>query len=156
MKPCHPHPARAPCPFQPGVKLHFVEMGHGPVVCLCHGFPESWLSWRYQVMEETGKRVDHAGWRWDAGMRWKGVRGHHSWGVLGLSHHPALCLEGHSPGMFPTLQPHQPMSALLETSPGMLGWADAGWVGRCRMGAGTRGEWGPGVSASFGGCCFPS
>nr|XP_042704865.1 bifunctional epoxide hydrolase 2 [Chrysemys picta bellii] len=34
----------------PGVQLHFVEMGNGPVVCLCHGFPESWFSWRYQVM----------------------------------------------------------------------------------------------------------
>lgn len=34
---------------QPGVQLHFVEMGHGPAICLCHGFPESWLSWRYQV-----------------------------------------------------------------------------------------------------------
>lgn len=38
---------------QPGVHLHFVEMGSGPAVCLCHGFPESWFSWRYQV-RETG------------------------------------------------------------------------------------------------------
>uniref|UniRef100_A0A8C3ICD4 AB hydrolase-1 domain-containing protein n=1 Tax=Chrysemys picta bellii TaxID=8478 RepID=A0A8C3ICD4_CHRPI len=37
-------------PPAPGVQLHFVEMGNGPVVCLCHGFPESWFSWRYQVM----------------------------------------------------------------------------------------------------------
>ena len=24
-------------------------MGEGPVVILCHGFPESWYSWRKQV-----------------------------------------------------------------------------------------------------------
>ncbi|NWX93026.1 HYES hydrolase, partial [Nothoprocta pentlandii] len=40
--------------IRPGVQLHFVEMGHGPVVCLCHGFPESWLSWRYQVRRRSG------------------------------------------------------------------------------------------------------
>lgn len=26
-----------------------MEMGEGPPVLLCHGFPESWYSWRYQV-----------------------------------------------------------------------------------------------------------
>ncbi|NWW84575.1 HYES hydrolase, partial [Rhynochetos jubatus] len=46
-------------PIRPGVQLHFVEMGHGPVVCLCHGFPESWLSWRYQIpaLADAGFRV---------------------------------------------------------------------------------------------------
>ncbi|KAA8579457.1 hypothetical protein FQN60_006550, partial [Etheostoma spectabile] len=34
---------------QPGVRTHFVEMGSGPPVLLCHGFPESWYSWRYQI-----------------------------------------------------------------------------------------------------------
>ncbi|MCI4382555.1 hypothetical protein PGIGA_G00016140 [Pangasianodon gigas] len=34
---------------KPGVKIHFVEMGDGPPVLLCHGFPESWFSWRYQI-----------------------------------------------------------------------------------------------------------
>ncbi|XP_027708797.1 bifunctional epoxide hydrolase 2 [Vombatus ursinus] len=44
---------------KPGVKLHFVEMGSGPVVCLCHGFPESWFSWRYQIpaLADAGYRV---------------------------------------------------------------------------------------------------
>ncbi|XP_074066095.1 bifunctional epoxide hydrolase 2 isoform X1 [Macrotis lagotis] len=44
---------------KPGVQLHFVEMGSGPVVCLCHGFPESWFSWRYQIpaLAEAGYRV---------------------------------------------------------------------------------------------------
>ncbi|XP_050804791.1 bifunctional epoxide hydrolase 2-like [Gopherus flavomarginatus] len=46
-------------PIKPGVQLHFVEMGDGPVVCLCHGFPESWFSWRYQIpaLAEAGFRV---------------------------------------------------------------------------------------------------
>ncbi|XP_031805127.1 LOW QUALITY PROTEIN: bifunctional epoxide hydrolase 2-like [Sarcophilus harrisii] len=34
---------------KPGMQQHFVEMGSGPVVVLCHGFPESWFSWRYQI-----------------------------------------------------------------------------------------------------------
>ncbi|XP_053565481.1 bifunctional epoxide hydrolase 2 [Bombina bombina] len=44
---------------KPGVKLHFVEMGNGPAVCLCHGFPESWYSWRYQIpdLADAGFRV---------------------------------------------------------------------------------------------------
>ncbi|XP_038560764.1 bifunctional epoxide hydrolase 2-like isoform X4 [Micropterus salmoides] len=33
----------------PGVRTHYVEMGSGPPVLLCHGFPESWYSWRYQI-----------------------------------------------------------------------------------------------------------
>nr|XP_033794337.1 bifunctional epoxide hydrolase 2 [Geotrypetes seraphini] len=46
-------------PIKPGVKLHFVEMGNGPVVCLCHGFPECWFSWRYQIpaLADAGFRV---------------------------------------------------------------------------------------------------
>ncbi|RDD36510.1 Bifunctional epoxide hydrolase 2 [Trichoplax sp. H2] len=31
------------------VKIHFVEKGNGPAIILCHGFPESWYSWRYQI-----------------------------------------------------------------------------------------------------------
>ncbi|NXJ09182.1 HYES hydrolase, partial [Odontophorus gujanensis] len=46
-------------PIRPGVQLHFMEMGHGPVICLCHGFPECWLSWRYQIpaLADAGFRV---------------------------------------------------------------------------------------------------
>ena len=29
--------------------MHYVEMGHGPVVILLHGFPELWYIWKYQV-----------------------------------------------------------------------------------------------------------
>ncbi|XP_027147227.1 bifunctional epoxide hydrolase 2 [Larimichthys crocea] len=35
--------------IRPGVTTHYVEMGSGPPVLLCHGFPESWYSWRYQI-----------------------------------------------------------------------------------------------------------
>ncbi|XP_045629921.1 bifunctional epoxide hydrolase 2 isoform X1 [Ursus americanus] len=46
-------------PIKPGVRLHFVELGSGPAVCLCHGFPESWFSWRYQIpaLAQAGFRV---------------------------------------------------------------------------------------------------
>ncbi|XP_054431978.1 bifunctional epoxide hydrolase 2 isoform X2 [Pteronotus mesoamericanus] len=45
--------------IKPGVHLHFVEMGSGPAVCLCHGFPESWFSWKYQIpaLAQAGFRV---------------------------------------------------------------------------------------------------
>uniref|UniRef100_A0A8U7MNS1 AB hydrolase-1 domain-containing protein n=1 Tax=Corvus moneduloides TaxID=1196302 RepID=A0A8U7MNS1_CORMO len=45
--------------IRPGVRLHFVELGQGPVLCLCHGFPESWLSWRFQIpaLADAGFRV---------------------------------------------------------------------------------------------------
>jgi|TARA_Y100000310_G_scaffold102141_2_gene100304 pimeloyl-ACP methyl ester carboxylesterase len=32
-----------------GISMHFVEAGSGPLVVLCHGFPESWYSWRHQI-----------------------------------------------------------------------------------------------------------
>ena len=32
-----------------GIQLHIAEKGHGPVVLLCHGFPECWYSWRHQL-----------------------------------------------------------------------------------------------------------
>ena len=32
-----------------GIKIHVAEQGKGPLVVLCHGFPESWYSWRYQL-----------------------------------------------------------------------------------------------------------
>ncbi|XP_054844736.1 bifunctional epoxide hydrolase 2 [Eublepharis macularius] len=45
--------------IKPGTQLHFVEMGNGPAICLCHGFPESWFSWRYQIpaLADAGFRV---------------------------------------------------------------------------------------------------
>lgn len=42
-----------------GVKLHVAEIGNGSnVVLFCHGFPEIWYSWRYQMIA-----VANAGYR---------------------------------------------------------------------------------------------
>jgi epoxide hydrolase A/B len=42
-----------------GIRMHYVEAGKGPLVVLCHGFPESWYSWRHQIaaLAEAGFRV---------------------------------------------------------------------------------------------------
>jgi len=32
-----------------GIRMHVAEQGAGPLVILCHGFPESWYSWRHQL-----------------------------------------------------------------------------------------------------------
>ncbi len=32
-----------------GIRMHVAEQGDGPPVVLCHGFPESWYSWRHQL-----------------------------------------------------------------------------------------------------------
>src|SRR6266853_6562118 len=32
-----------------GIHLHFVEQGEGPLIVLCHGFPDLWYSWRHQL-----------------------------------------------------------------------------------------------------------
>ncbi len=32
-----------------GIAMHVAEQGEGPLVVLCHGFPESWYSWRHQL-----------------------------------------------------------------------------------------------------------
>ncbi len=42
-----------------GIKMHYVEAGSGPLVVLCHGWPESWYSWRHQLhaLADAGFRV---------------------------------------------------------------------------------------------------
>jgi pimeloyl-ACP methyl ester carboxylesterase len=42
-----------------GIRLNVVERGDGPLVLLCHGFPESWYSWRHQIdaLADAGFRV---------------------------------------------------------------------------------------------------
>jgi pimeloyl-ACP methyl ester carboxylesterase len=42
-----------------GVELHVAELGSGPPVILCHGFPELWYSWRHQLpaLAEAGYRA---------------------------------------------------------------------------------------------------
>ena len=32
-----------------GIRMHLAEAGSGSLVVLCHGFPESWYSWRHQL-----------------------------------------------------------------------------------------------------------
>ena len=41
-----------------GIRMRVAEQGAGPVVLLCHGFPESWYSWRHQL-----KALADAGYR---------------------------------------------------------------------------------------------
>jgi pimeloyl-ACP methyl ester carboxylesterase len=31
------------------IRMHIAEQGRGPLVILCHGFPELWYSWRHQL-----------------------------------------------------------------------------------------------------------
>jgi pimeloyl-ACP methyl ester carboxylesterase len=42
-----------------GIKMHLAEDGEGPLVVLCHGWPELWYSWRHQLkpLAEAGYRV---------------------------------------------------------------------------------------------------
>jgi pimeloyl-ACP methyl ester carboxylesterase len=42
-----------------GIRLHVAEQGSGPLVILCHGFPECWYSWRHQLraLAEAGFRA---------------------------------------------------------------------------------------------------
>ena len=42
-----------------GIRVHVAEQGAGPLVVLCHGFPESWYSWRHQLpaLAEAGFRA---------------------------------------------------------------------------------------------------
>jgi pimeloyl-ACP methyl ester carboxylesterase len=42
-----------------GIRMHIAEQGEGPLVLLCHGFPESWYSWRHQLkaLAEAGFRA---------------------------------------------------------------------------------------------------
>jgi pimeloyl-ACP methyl ester carboxylesterase len=42
-----------------GLELHIAESGEGPLVMLCHGFPELWYSWRHQIpaLADAGYRV---------------------------------------------------------------------------------------------------
>jgi pimeloyl-ACP methyl ester carboxylesterase len=42
-----------------GISMHIAEQGEGPLVVLCHGFPECWYSWRHQLpaLAEAGYHV---------------------------------------------------------------------------------------------------
>lgn len=40
-----------------GIQMHIAEAGQGAPVILCHGFPETWYSWRQQI-----EPIAEAGW----------------------------------------------------------------------------------------------
>jgi pimeloyl-ACP methyl ester carboxylesterase len=42
-----------------GIKMYLAEDGQGPLVVLCHGYPELWYSWRHQLkpLAEAGYHV---------------------------------------------------------------------------------------------------
>jgi pimeloyl-ACP methyl ester carboxylesterase len=42
-----------------GIRMHVAEEGAGPLVLLCHGWPETWYSWRHQLkaLAEAGYRA---------------------------------------------------------------------------------------------------
>ena len=42
-----------------GIAMHIAERGEGPLVVLCHGWPELWYSWRHQIgpLADAGYRV---------------------------------------------------------------------------------------------------
>ena len=42
-----------------GIRMHYVELGTGPLVVMCHGWPESWYSYRHQIsaLSQAGYRV---------------------------------------------------------------------------------------------------
>ncbi|MEM7337355.1 MAG: alpha/beta hydrolase [Actinomycetota bacterium] len=42
-----------------GINIHYVSIGEGPLVVFCHGWPESWYSWRHQLpaVAEAGFRA---------------------------------------------------------------------------------------------------
>jgi pimeloyl-ACP methyl ester carboxylesterase len=42
-----------------GIRMHYTEAGTGPLVVLCHGWPELWYSWRQQLpaLADAGYRV---------------------------------------------------------------------------------------------------
>ncbi|XP_063956344.1 bifunctional epoxide hydrolase 2-like [Lytechinus pictus] len=51
-KPISVHPDRVPHSYattRSGVKFHYVDVGSGPPVIFCHGFPESWYEWKSQI-----------------------------------------------------------------------------------------------------------
>jgi pimeloyl-ACP methyl ester carboxylesterase len=51
-----------------GVRLHYADMGHGPLLVLLHGFPECWYTW-HNVMPRLAARFrviapDMRGYNW--------------------------------------------------------------------------------------------
>ena len=41
------------------IQMHVAEQGEGPLVLLCHGFPEIWYSWRDELPNRLVSRRDN-------------------------------------------------------------------------------------------------
>ena len=55
-----------------GIEMHVAECGDGPLVLMCHGWPELWYSWRHQLLaladgRLSRRRARHARLRRDHG-----------------------------------------------------------------------------------------
>ena len=53
------HPVRHRFVESNGIRMYLAEQGEGPLVILCHGWPESWYSWRHQMaaLADAGYRA---------------------------------------------------------------------------------------------------
>jgi pimeloyl-ACP methyl ester carboxylesterase len=53
------HPVRHRFVASNRIRMHLAEQGEGPLVVLCHGWPESWYSWRHQMaaLADAGYRA---------------------------------------------------------------------------------------------------
>src|ERR1700756_4603236 len=54
-----------------GIRMHIAESGAGPLVVLCHGFPETWYSWR---LLEAGIEMFAAAFPGQPPSRWDLLR----------------------------------------------------------------------------------
>ena len=48
------HVLRSSAVASNGIEMEVHEAGAGPLVVLCHGFPEGWFSWRHQIQALAG------------------------------------------------------------------------------------------------------
>ena len=55
-----------------GIQMRFAEQGSGPLVLFCHGWPESWYSWRHQLaaLAAAGYRAVAPDMRGYGGSNW--------------------------------------------------------------------------------------
>src|SRR6185437_5181275 len=51
-----------------GIRIHVADSGSGPAVVLCHGWPETWYSWRHQLTALAAAAI--IGHDWGAPAAW--------------------------------------------------------------------------------------
>ena len=53
-----------------GIRMHLAEEGAGPLVILCHGWPESWYSWPWSsAVRESSLPARLSGSSWEESSR---------------------------------------------------------------------------------------